>query len=122
MLLADSNQPSILRGVSFEKLTAKMVSDAAIKGDQIAIEAFEFTGKVLGLKLAEAVAMFSPEAIFIFGGLAKAGELIIEPTKRYMEECVFPIFRNKVKIIPSELEGKNAAVLGAAALIWQNIG
>ncbi|NVO08560.1 MAG: ROK family protein [Bacteroidales bacterium] len=120
MLLADSNQPSILRSVSFEKLTAKMVSDAAIKGDQIALEAFEFTGKILGLKLAETVAMFSPEAIFIFGGLAKAGVLIIEPTKRYMEENLFPIFRNKVKIIPSELEGKNAAVLGAAALIWQN--
>ncbi|NOU18302.1 MAG: ROK family protein [Bacteroidales bacterium] len=122
MLLADSNQPSILRGVSFEKLTAKMVSDAAISGDKIAIEAFEFTGKVLGLKLAEAVAMFSPEAIFVFGGLAKAGGLIIEPTKRYMEENLFPVFRNKVKIIPSELEGKNAAVLGAAALIWQNVG
>lgn len=122
MLLADSNQPSILREVSFDKLSAKMISDAAIKGDQIAIEAFEFTGKILGLKLAEAVAMFSPEAIFIFGGLAKAGGLIIEPTKRYMEESLFPIFRNKVEIIPSELEGKNAAVLGAAALIWQNVG
>ncbi len=122
MLLADSNQPSILRGVSFDKLSAKMISDAAIKGDQIAVEAFEFTGKVLGLKLAEAVAMFSPEAIFIFGGLAKAGGLIIEPTKRYMEKSLFPVFRNKVKIIPSELEDKNAAVLGAAALIWQNVG
>ncbi len=121
MLLADSNQPSILREVSFDKLSAKMISDAAIKGDPIAIEAFEFTGKILGLKLAEAVAMFSPEAIFIFGGLAKAGSLIIEPTKRYMEASLFPIFRNKVKIIPSELESKNAAVLGAAALIWQNV-
>jgi glucokinase len=86
------------------------------------LDAFEFTGKILGLKLAEAVAMFSPEAIFIFGGLAKAGGLIIEPTKRYMEKSLFPVFRNKVKIIPSELEGKNAAVLGAAALIWQNVG
>lgn len=122
MLLADSNHPSILRGVSFDKLSAKMISDAATKGDQIALDAFEFTGKILGLKLAEAVAMFSPEAIFIFGGLAKAGGLIIEPTKRYMEKNLFPVFRNKVKIIPSELEGKNAAVLGAAALIWQNVG
>jgi glucokinase len=120
-LLADSNQPSALRGVSFEKLNAKMISDAAYNHDSIAMEAFTFTGKILGAKLAEVVAMFSPEAIFFFGGLAKSGALIIEPTKYYMEESLFPVFRNKVKLLPSGLEGKNAAVLGAAALIWREL-
>ena len=98
-----------------------MVTEAALNGDSIALDAFEFTGKVLGIKLAEGVTLFSPEAIFLFGGVAKAGNLIIEPTKRYMEEYMFPVFRNKVQLLPSGLEGKNAAVLGAAALIWQEI-
>jgi len=121
MLLAQSNQPSVFRSISPEKLSAKMITDAALKNDPIAIEAFEYTGRILGIKLAEAVTIFSPEAIFLFGGLAKSGSLIIEPTKRYMEEYMFPIFRNKVKLLPSALEGKNAAVLGAAALIWKEI-
>lgn len=121
MQLAISNKPSILRGVSFEELTSKMVTDAAINGDSIALDAFEYTGKILGIKLADVVTLFSPEAIFLFGGVAKAGKYIIEPTKKYMEEFMFPIFRGKVKLLPSGLEGKNAAVLGAAALIWQEI-
>lgn len=121
MQLAQSNQPSSLRGISFENLTSKMVSEAAFNGDPIALDAFEYTGKILGLKLAEAVTIFSPEAIFLFGGVAKAGKYLIEPTKKYMEEYMFPIFRNKVKLLPSVLEDKNAAVLGAAALIWQEL-
>ena len=120
-LLAESNSPSELRGISFEKLSAKTITDVALKGDSIAREAFEYTGKILGIRLADAVATLSPEAIFFFGGLAKAGDLILEPTKRHMEENLFPIFRNKVKLLPSGLEGKNAAVLGAAALIWQEL-
>ncbi len=121
MQLAHSNVPSNLRNISFEDLSSKMVTEAALNGDSIALDAFEFTGKVLGIKLAEVVTLFSPEAIFLFGGVAKAGNLIIEPTKRYMEEYMFPVFRNKVQLLPSGLEGKNAAVLGAAALIWQEI-
>ena len=121
MLLAQSNKASNLRNVRFEELTSKMVTEAAINGDSIALDSFEYTGKMLGVKLADVVTLFSPEAIFLFGGVAKAGNLIIEPTKRYMEEFMFPIFRNKVKLLPSGLEGKNAAVLGAAALIWQEI-
>lgn len=120
-LLAENNNPSELRAISFEKLSAKTITDAALKGDPIAREAFEYTGKILGIRLADAVATLSPEAIFFFGGLAKAGDLILEPTKRHMEENLFPIFRNKVKLLPSGLEGKNAAVLGAAALIWQEL-
>lgn len=121
VMLAQSNRPSNLRGISFNDLTSKQVTDAAQEGDHIALEAFKYTGKILGIKLADAVALFSPEAIFLFGGVAKAGKFLIEPTKKYMEEYMFPIFRNKVNLLPSGLEGKNAAVLGAAALIWQEI-
>lgn len=120
-LIATTNTPSELRDLSFNQLTAKDISVAAAKGDKLALEAFDYTGKVLGLKLADTVAHLSPEAIILFGGLALAGDLIFIPTKHYMEMFLLPIFRNKVKILPSDLQEKNAAVLGAAALIWNEI-
>lgn len=120
-LLADSVEPSSLRSITYHDLSAKIIAQKAQEGDKIALEAFERTGEILGLKLADAVATLSPEAIFLFGGLSKAGELILEPTRRHMEANLFPIFRNKVKILPSGLEGKNVAVLGSAALIWQEL-
>lgn len=120
-LLADRACKSELRDISFNELTAKMISDAALKGDPIALEAFERTGTILGVKLADAVACTSPEAIFIFGGLAKAGELIFNPVRKSMEENLFPIFKGKVKILPSMLQETNAAVLGASALAWKEL-
>jgi glucokinase len=120
-LIATTNIPSELRDISFNLLTAKDISIAANKGDKMALEAFDYTAKVLGLKLSDTVAHLSPEAIILFGGLALAGDLIFVPTRRYMEAFLLPIFRNKVKIIPSALQGENAAVLGAAALIWNEI-
>ena len=120
-LLADMNDPSELRTVPFDKLTAKMIAEAALRDDAIAKEAFEVTGKILGRKLADSVVHTSPEAIFLFGGLALAGELIFEPTSRYMEEAMLNIFKGKVKLLPSGLEGKNTAVLGAAALAWKEL-
>jgi glucokinase len=120
-LLADSLDESEFRDVTFNELTAKMISDAALKGDKIAVEAFEKTGKILGEALADTVAHTSPEAIFLFGGLANAGELIIEPTKRHMEQNLLKIFQNKVKIIPSGLTETNAAVMGASALVWKEL-
>ncbi len=120
-LLADSNEDSVLRSISFSDLDSKMIYSAAISGDKIALEAFEYTGKVLGIKLADAVAHTSPEAIILFGGLALAGDLIIVPAKKYMEEYLFHVFKNKVKIIPSTLAAANSAVLGASALIWNDI-
>jgi len=98
-----------------------MITDAALEGDKIALEAFDFTAKVLGTKLADAVAHTSPEAIILFGGLANAGDLLLVPTKRYMEEHLFHVFRNKVKLLKSELNEGKSAVLGAAALIWNEI-
>ena len=88
---------------------------------KIALEAFDYTSRILGIKLADAVAHTSPEAIILFGGLALAGDLIFVPTKKYMEENLFHVFKNKVKIIPSGLQNYNAAVLGAGALIRDEI-
>jgi len=120
-ILAKNNYPSRFREISFEELDAKMITDAALEGDKIALEAFDFTAKVLGTKLADAVAHTSPEAIILFGGLANAGDLLLVPTKRYMEEHLFHVFRNKVKLLKSELNEGKSAVLGAAALIWNEI-
>lgn len=120
-LLCNSLTDSLLRDISFNDLTAKMISDAALAGDKIALEAFDYTGKVLGIKLADSVAHFSPEAIILFGGLASAGNLIFEPTKKYLEENLLNIFKNKVKLLPSKLTVGNTAVLGASALIWNEI-
>lgn len=120
-LLANSNQDSTLRNVSYNDLDSKMIYSAALAGDKLALESFEFTGKVLGLKLADAVAVTSPEAIILFGGLAHAGSLIIDPTKKSLEENLFHVFRNKVKILQSGLPEGNSAVLGASALIWNEI-
>ena len=120
-LICTTNLPSELRNISFNQLTAKDISDAANRGDKLALQAFDYTAKVLGLKLADTVAHLSPEAIVLFGGLALAGDLLFVPTKRYMEEYMLNIFKNKVKLVPSAISGANAAVMGAAALIWNEL-
>ena len=120
-LMATMNDPSPLREYSFDQLEAAMLSQFAAQGDPIAKECFRLTGQKLGYALADAVTITSPEAIFIFGGLAKAGSLIFDPIKWYMEENMLIAFKNKVKVLPSELQNKNAAVLGASALVWQAI-
>jgi len=117
-LMADMIDDSPLKGISFNDLTASMISDAAKEGDKIAIRAFEHTGKMLGFKLADVVAHTNPEAIFLFGGLALAKDLIFEPTRRYMEQNLLSIYKGKIKLLPSKLNSQNAAVLGASALVW----
>lgn len=117
-LLQASDVTSELRLVPVEKLTSKHVYEAARNGDKLALEAFEKTGYYLGFKLADSVAHTSPEAIILFGGLAKAGDFIFKPTKKYLEENLLGIFKNKVKLIPSGLPEGETAILGAAALIW----
>ncbi len=118
-LLAVMNDPSPLRELTFQQVDSAMLSQFAAKGDAISKEAFRLTGQKLGYALADAVTITSPEAIFIFGGLAKAGAILFDPIKWYMEENMLPAFKNKVKVLPSELQNKNAAILGAAALVWQ---
>lgn len=120
-LLARRRDDSELRDVTYNTLTSKMIFEAAERGDAIAREAFEYTGRTLGLKLADSVAHLSPEAIILFGGLTSAGDLLFEPTKKYMEENLFPVFRGKVKIIPSALPEGKMAILGAAALLWKEL-
>jgi len=117
-LLADHMGPSAFRDVAYQDLTAEMITHAALNGDPLAIEAYEYTGEQLGRALANAVLITEPEAIFLFGGLAKAGKYIFEPTKKYMEMYMMSQFRNKVALLPSGIDEGNAAILGAAALIW----
>lgn len=111
-------QESELRGVAYDDLHSAMISEAAHRGDFIAQEAFKFTGRILGEKLADIIALFSPEAIFLFGGLVNAGELILDPTKFHMDKNLLPVFANKTRLEISGLMDRNAAVLGASALIW----
>jgi glucokinase len=112
-----STEASGLRAYG-NKLTAKNVTEAALGADKLALDVFEYTGKVLGQCFADVVAITSPEAIILFGGLAHAGNLIIEPTKRYMEESMLRIYKNKIAILPSALPEADAAILGASALVW----
>lgn len=116
--LERSSEPSLLRDTPLGKIDSKTVFEAAIKGDRLAREIFEFTGKILGLALANFVMFSSPEAIILFGGLTKAGDLILKPTHENMENNLIQIFQNKVKILVSHLKEADAAILGASALVW----
>jgi glucokinase len=118
-MLEHSEEESLLRKVPKEKLDSKAVYDAAIQGDQLALDIFEFTGKILGLSLANAIMFSSPEAIVLFGGLTKAGDLILKPTREHMEANLIQVFQNKVKILVSHLKESDAAILGASALVWE---
>jgi glucokinase len=100
---------------------AKYIYDKAIAGDIDAIEAFNYTGDILGLALANSVAYTSPEAIFLFGGLALAGDFIFKPTIESFEKNLLAIYKNKIKILPSHLTENNAAILGAASLVWNQL-
>jgi glucokinase len=117
-LLADHLEDSELRGISFDNLNTKMITEAAVRGDVVALAAFEYTGRILGMKLAETVVHTDPEAIFLFGGLSLAGDLIFKPTIRHMEANLMPLFRGKVKVLPSGLQNQAAPILGASSLVW----
>lgn len=117
-LLTNSNTPSVLRNLSQDQIDSKAVYDAAIEGDELAKEIFEYTGKILGMALANFVMFSSPEAIILFGGLTKSGELILKPTREHMEANLIQVFQNKVKILVSHLKASDAAILGASALVW----
>lgn len=118
MLTDYPEEPSLLRNYTINELTSESVFECAMQGDNIANNIFEFTGQILGESLANFVMFSSPEAIVLFGGLTKAGNLILNPTKKHMEANLLPIFKNKVKLIFSELKESDAAILGASALIW----
>lgn len=114
--IATTSEPSLLRDV--KDITSKDVYDAAKKGDKLAIEVFEFTGHKLGESFADFVAFSAPEAIILFGGLARAWEFIIKPIEEAMNANLISIWKGKIKIIPSALKESDAAILGASALAW----
>ena len=112
-----SDEPSVLRGL--DSIASKDVYDAAKEGDALALRIFEFTGKMLGRAFANFIAFSSPEAIVLFGGLARAKEFLTEPIEESMNANVLPLWRDKVKIVYSQLKESDAAILGASALAWE---
>jgi glucokinase len=119
-MMAKYTTPSPLRDIPFNDMDAKIISEAALAGDELAQETFRYTGEMLGKALANVVAITSPQAIFLMGGLAKAGELLFKPVRESMEQNMMKLFKGKVKLLPSKLV-KNAAIYGAAALVWEEI-
>ena len=117
-LLKNSTAESSLRQYDSADLTSKIIFDCAVNNDPIAQEVYRFTGQILGEALANFVMFSSPEAIILFGGVIKAGDLIMVPTREHMEKNLLPIFQNKVKLVFSELKEADAAILGASALVW----
>ena len=113
--------PSPLREVPSDELTSKMITEAAIKGDPIALEAFNRTADMLALSIVNSVAFSSPEAIFLFGGLSNAGKYLFDPTEKYVNEKIQSIFKGTVKILSSLIPENNAAILGASALAWKEL-
>lgn len=118
-LLEERKEDSSLRQYNSKDINSKTVYDCAVKGDMLATEVYRFTGQILGEALANFIMFSSPQAIILFGGVIKAGDLILEPTREHMEKNLLPIFQNKVKLIFSELKEADAAILGASALVWE---
>ncbi|MBQ9338806.1 MAG: ROK family protein [Paludibacteraceae bacterium] len=116
--LAKTDRASLLRQLPAEEITSKDVFDAAMQGDDMAKEIFEYTGRLLGTKLADFVAFSAPEAIVLFGGLTKAGDILMEPVVKALNENVMPLWKNKIKVLFSTLKDSDAAILGASALVW----
>lgn len=118
-LLSIRKENSLLRTIPIESITSKDVYDAAVEGDEIAKEIFNFTGKLLGEAFSDFVAFSAPEAIILFGGLSKAVDLILKPVVENMEMNILVLWKNKIKVILSELKEADAAILGASALVWE---
>ncbi|WP_080903161.1 ROK family protein [Parabacteroides sp. Marseille-P3160] len=118
-LLINRTDESLLRSLNPDEITSKDVFDAAQKGDQLSLEIFNITGKILGEAFADFVAFSSPEAIILFGGLAKSGDLLMKPIKEAMEKNMLKVFQGKTKLLFSQLKESDAAVLGASALGWE---
>ncbi|HTB51619.1 MAG TPA: ROK family protein [Ferruginibacter sp.] len=118
LLTLHPEKESLLRGYALNNITSETVYECAMQGDTIANQIFEFTGEILGESLANFIMFSSPEVIVLFGGLTKAGNLLLNPTRKAMEANLLPIFQNKVKLMFSELKEADAAILGASALVW----
>ena len=120
-VLTSTNEPSRLRRIPLEQVTSKDIYDAAEQGDRLALEIFRFTGTILGEAFANFIAFSGPEAIVLFGGLAKAGHYIIDPIREAMEANVMNIYKGKTRLLVSQLKDSDAAILGAGALGWEAV-
>lgn len=120
-MLSTMREESSLRDIPPSKLTSKTIAIAAANGDPVAKKAMEYTAEMLGFGIMNAIVFSSPEAIFLFGGLAQAGEMLLAPVRKYVDQNVMPIFKGTYKILPSGIPESNAAVLGSAALAWNEI-
>jgi glucokinase len=120
-MLSEMREESSLRDIPPSELTAKKIGEAAEKNDPIAAEAMDYTAEMLAFGIVNSIAFSSPEAIFLFGGLAQAGEILFGPVREYVDQNVMPIFKGTYKILPSGVSESNAAVLGAAALAWNEL-
>lgn len=120
-LMCDMMDVSELRQYNYYEISSEMIYEAALQNDPIALRAFEFTGHILGSRLADMVHITTPEAIFLFGGLAKAGEILFRPIRESFEQQLLSVFQNQIKILPSGLQDKNIAVMGASALVWKEL-
>ena len=120
-MLSEMKEESSLREIAPSALTSKQIAEAAERGDIIALEAFDYTAEMLAFGIINAVVFSSPEAVFLFGGLAQAGDLIFNPVRKYVDLNIQPIFKGTVKVLPSGIPENNAAVLGAAALAWKEL-
>jgi glucokinase len=120
-MLSEMKEPSLLRDIAPARLTAKLITDAAKKGDPVAMEAFDYTAEMLAFGIINAIVFSSPEAVYLFGGLANAGDLLFEPVRKYVDRDIMAVFRGTVRILPSGIPENNAAVLGAAALAWKEL-
>jgi glucokinase len=120
-MLSDMKEDSVLRSVVPSELTSKMIAEAAAKNDHVAVKAVDYTAEILAFGIINAIVFSSPEAIFLFGGLTQAGEMLFAPVRKYVDDNVQPIFKGTVKILPSAIPESKAAVLGAAALAWNEL-
>ena len=120
-LMSEMRDESPLRDIPVSKLTSKKIAEAAAKKDPIAVRAMNETAEILGFGIINAIVFSSPEAIFLFGGLAQAGEMLFKPVRAYLEKNNYVLMKNTVKILPSGISESNGAVLGSAALIWNDI-
>ena len=120
-MLSEMREESTLRHLPVSELTSRKIAEAATKNDPVAVEAMNYTAEMLALGIVNAITFSSPEAVFLFGGLANAGELLFTPIREFVDQAILPIFKGSVKILPSGVPESYAAVLGAAALAWNEL-
>ena len=115
--LAEKTENSPLRNISFNDLSGEKMSQLAQSGDKISLDIFNYTADILGKAIADIYSIFSPEAVFLSGGLANAGELLTNQAIKSANKNTLDIHKNNIKILISKLKNSDSAILGAASLV-----